>query len=218
MNAFLAAGLFLILTGASATAHQGDLDEFGGHIDERSGHYHYHKPAWDLAKRSKEFVNWTRPGVSGELAGTFERVERPDAIWVRIPYRPAFQNFAAHVSSQNRNDKDALLRIWFRFISPENSALTQDREYIEWFRKKVVFELDRKLAKQPVTVQFVIDPVTRRPQGMVLLGEENVNIWLVLNGWSFYLLNEEKGPYDKAFTDAELTARKQKAGLWGRGG
>ena len=119
--------------------------------------------------------------------------------------------------SSDGDDPNTLVRVWFRYVSPENSALMQDRKYIEWFRKKVVFELDRKLAKQPVTVQFTIDPVTRRPLGMVLLGEENVNVWLVLSGWSFYLLNKDKNPYDKAFVEAEQIARKDKAGLWGRG-
>ena len=199
------------------SAHPGALDQYGGHFDERTGHYHYHDPVWDLSKRTKEFLNWTKQGVSGELTGTFEKVDRPDAIWVKIPYRPAFQNLSAAVSTQNRDDKNALVRVWFRYVSPENSALMQDQQYVQWFRKKVVFELDRKLAKQPLTVQFTIDPVTRRPLGMVLLGEENVNVWLVLNGWSFYLLNPDKNPYDKAFAEAEQIARKDKAGLWGRG-
>jgi hypothetical protein len=211
------AGLAISSWAPPAAAHPGPLDEYGGHFDERTGHYHYHKPVWDLAKRTKEFLNWTRTGESGELTGRFERVDRPDAIWVKIPYRPAFQNLAAHVSAQNRDDKNQLVRVWFRFVSPENSALSQDRQYIEWFRKKVTFEVDRKLAKQQVTVQFVIERFSRRPQGMVLLGEENVNVWLVLSGWSFYLLGENENPYEKAFVEAEQIARKEKAGLWGRG-
>jgi endonuclease YncB( thermonuclease family) len=52
----------------------------------------------------------------------------------------------------------------------------------------------------------------------VLLGEENINVWLVLHGWSYSLLAEEQTPYDKAFTEAEQLARKEKAGLWARGG
>ena len=213
----LTAVTWLSSAAGGAFAHPGDLDEFGGHFDERTGHYHYHRPVWDLAKRTKEFLNWTRPGQTGELTGTYEKVDSPDAIWIKIPYRPAFENLATAVSAQNRDDRKALVRMWFRYVSPENSALSQDRKYIEWFRKKVSFEIDRKLAKQQVTVQFEIDPATHRPQGMVLLGEENINVWLVLSGWSFYLLNEDKSPYDKAFLEAEQIARKEKAGLWGRG-
>jgi hypothetical protein len=213
----LAVSALAVAAAGRASAHPGDLDEFGGHFDETTGHYHYHDPVWDLAVRTKEYLNWTRQGASGELTGTFEKVDRPDAIWVKIPYHPAFQNLAGSVSAQNRDDKNSLVRVWFRYVSPENSSLSQDRQYIEWFRKKVVFELDRKLAKQQLTVQFAIDPVTHRPVGMVLLGEENVNVWLVLNGWSYYLLNQDKSPYEKAFVEAEQTARKQKAGLWGRG-
>ena len=215
-GSLLCCALLFALPGWVA-AHPGAYDEFGGHFDDKTGHYHYHNPAWDLSNRTKEYLNWTKLGVSGELTGTFEKVDRPDAIWIKIPHRPAYQNLSSSVSAQNRDDKNALVRVWFRYVSPENSALTQDESYVQWFRKKVVFELDRKLAKRPVTVQFTIDRVTRRPQGMVLLGEENVNVWLVLNGWSFYLLNQDKSPYDTAFVEAEQTARKGKAGLWGRG-
>jgi hypothetical protein len=218
--AFAGGLLGLVLLAAlpsGACAHPGELDQYGGHFDERTGHYHYHQPTWDLSKRTKEYLKWTKQGASGELIGTYEKADRPDAIWVKIPYRPAFQVLSEAVSAPNRDDKNALVRIWFRYVSPENSALMQDQKYVQWFRKKVVFELDRKLEKQPLTVQFTIDPVTRRPLGMVLLGEENVNVWLVLGGWSFYLLNQDKNPYDKAFVEAEQIARKGKAGLWGRG-
>jgi hypothetical protein len=203
---------------APASAHPGDLDEFGGHFDERTGGYHYHKPVWDLAKRTKEFLNWNRPGLVGELTGVVEKVERPDAIWIKIPYRPAFENLAGTISAQNRDDKGTLVRIWFRYVSPERSALSQDREYVDWFRKKVVFELDRKLIGKSVTVQFEIESPSGRPYGMVLLGEENINVWLVLHGWSYSLLAAEKTPYDETFAEAEQIARREKAGLWGRGG
>jgi endonuclease YncB( thermonuclease family) len=108
--------------------------------------------------------------------------------------------------------------MWFRYVSPERSALSQDREYVDWFRKKVVFELDRKLTGKSVTVQFEIEPPSGRPYGMVLLGEENINVWLVLHGWSYSLLAAEKTPYDETFAEAEQIARREKAGLWGRGG
>ena len=211
------AAAFCAWGAAPAAAHPGDLDEFGGHFDERTGGYHYHRPVWDLAKRTKEFLNWTKAGQRGELAATVAKIERPDAIWVKVPYRPAFENVARAVSAQNRDDKETLLQVWFRYVSPERSALSENREYIAWFRKKVVFELDRKLTGQQVTVQFEIEPSSGRAYGMVLLGEENINVWLVLNGWSYTLLNEEKTPNDKAFADAEQIARREKAGLWGRG-
>ena len=216
---FAALGLLWVgSTGGRAWAHPGDLDEFGGHFDERANAYHYHKPVWDLAKRTKEFLNWTDPGVKGELAGQVAKVDRPDALWIKVPYRPAYEALAKSVSGQNRNDKELLVRVWFRYISPERSAFTEGADYVTWFRKKVVFELDRKLANKDVTVQFEVDRSSGRPYGMVLLGEENINVWLVLHGWSYTLLTQEKTLYDKAFEEAEQIARREKAGLWGRGG
>lgn len=204
--------------GGTAWAHaKGDLDEFGGHFDERTGGYHYHRPVWDLARRTKDYLNWIEVGEVGELQGVVARVDRPDALWVEIPYRPAYQNLAAHVSKQNRDDQKARVKVWFRYISPERSALAQGREYSQWFKKKVVFELDRKLRGKPVTVQFWIDPASSRVKGMVLVKEENINLWLVLKGWSFYLIAEEENPYEPSFVEAEQVARAGRAGLWGRG-
>ena len=196
--------------------HGGDLDEYGGHFDERTGGYHYHRPRWDLAKRTREYLNWGETGKGGELIGVVAEVERPDAIWVEIPYRPAFQNLAPHVSKQNRDDEHARVRVWFRFISPERSVGAHGREYAEWFHQKVVYELDRKLRGQQVTVQFEIAPASNRVQGMVLLGEENVNLWLVLNGWSFNPLNLADNPYQSAFEEAEASAKAKRVGLWSR--
>ena len=200
----------------AAVAHSGDFDEYGGHFDERTGGYHYHKPKWDMAKRTKEYLGWIEEGKSGELLGVVAQVKRPDALWVHIPYRPAYQVLAHYISAQNRDDERARIKIWFSFVSPERSALSQNKEYVAWFRKKLVYELDRKLRGKNVTVQFRIVGPSGRMRGMVMQERENINIWLVLNGWSFLVLDDEVNPHQESFAEAETVARNKKAGLWGR--
>ena len=203
--------------GFPVMGHPADLDEYGGHFDEKTGGYHYHRPKWDMAKRTEEYLNWIVDGEVGELVGVVARVERPDAVWVHIPYRPAYQSLAYYVSRQNRDDEHAQIKVWFQYVSPEISAQTQDKAYAKWFKKKVIYELDRKLRGKPVTVQFHLVPRAGRMIGMVMQDQENINIWLVLNGWSFHMLDKGGNPHEASFSEAEAIARREKAGLWGRG-
>ena len=67
-----------------------------------------------------------------------------------------------------------------------------------------------------VLLQFRIVQEGKRMFGMVFKGKENINLWLVLNGWSYYLLTQGENPFEKEFVQAEKLARKQQAGLWSR--
>jgi endonuclease YncB( thermonuclease family) len=203
----------LLASQSGTEAHPGSLDEFGGHFDEKTNLYHYHRPKAEMARRKREFLAWSEVGRTGELRGPVVKVERPDAIWVRIPYRPAYEEVARGLTAQNRNAKEQLVRVWFLHASPEASA-NRGRTYNQWFRKKVAYELNRKVRGKDVVVQFRIVQQGKRVFGMVLMGEENINLWLVLNGWSYYVLGQGENPFDKQFVQAEDIARKRKAGLW----
>ncbi|MBI3992788.1 MAG: YHYH domain-containing protein [Candidatus Lambdaproteobacteria bacterium] len=203
-----------LLWPSAATAHPGTLDEYGGHFDERTGIYHYHRPKADLVRRKREYLTWITPSTDGELRGDVASIDRPDAIWVQVPYRPAFQDLVPLVARSDRDDRKQLVRVWFRFVSPE-ASVTLGREYQDWFRKKVTYELDTKLKGKAITVQFHIYPAGRM-KGMVLVGEENVNLWLVLNGWSYPVLTDGDNPHVEQFRKAEDNARKSKTGLWER--
>ena len=196
-----------------AWAHPGKLDQFGGHFNERTGEYHYHRPSGLMSKRKKEFLNWKERGQSGELRGTIVKIERPDAFWLRVPHRPSYQDLSKLLSRNNRNNKEQLIRIWFLHVSPEASA-NQGKEYNEWFRKKVMYELGRKMVGKDAVLQFRLVQQGDRMYAMVFLGKENINLWLVLNGWSYYLLNQGENPYKKEFARAEALAKDRKVGLW----
>lgn len=199
----------------TAGAHPGELDQYGGHFDSRTNGYHYHRPKADMARRKREFLTWSESDKSGELRGTVARVTRPDSIWLHIPYRPAYQDMARILTLSNRDDNKQLVQVWLQHVSPENSV-NLGKKYNEWFYKKVVYELKSKLKNQKVTAQFKVLAHGGRIKGMVLKGEENVNLWMVLSGWSYYLLTDGKSPHHGQFVKAEARAKAAKAGLWER--
>lgn len=214
MALLLPALALLILLPGNPAAHPGSLDEYGGHFDERYGTYHYHRPTMDMAHRKREVLVWLDHPNRGVLKGTVARIERPNAVWLHIPYRPAYQELVPLVSKGNRNDKDQLVRIWLLYVSPEETGQL-GRKFAEWFDETVIFELKNKLANKEVTVQFQrLGGNAQRMRGMVFLGEENVNLWMVLQGWSYYVLEEDANPADAQFRKAEDLARTNKAGVW----
>ena len=206
-------GLLTLLAPRPTLAHPGDLDGFGGHFEDKTALYHYHKPARGMAVRKKDYLKWTVLGEQGELEGTLHSVAEPGAIWLTVPYRPAYQEFTPHLSQANRNDQEHRVKIWLQYVSPRASA-RRDRKYNEWFSKRVIFELKRKLKEKPIRVQFRLLPIAKRMEGLVFLDKENVNLWMVLSGWSYYLLPTNPNPHQKIFIEAERTAQRNKVGLW----
>ena len=49
---------------------------------------------------------------------------------------------------------------------------------------------------------------------MVWTGDTNINVWLVRNGWSFYLLETEPPPEHEDLLAAENEAKLRQVGLW----
>ena len=207
----IAAGL---LAPGRASAHGGPLDEYGGHFDESTGLYHYHKPARDMAARKREWLTWSKLPVSGEIQGTVSSVEDSDSFWLYVPYRPAYQELVQSVLPANRDDRQQLVRIRLSYVSPRETG-ARDARFAEWFTAKVAYELRQKLDGRPVRVAFQLaggNPGWLR--GMVFVGSENVNLWMVLNGWSYYVVADGDTRYDAPFRKAEDTARQEKAGIW----
>jgi hypothetical protein len=214
MAMILLAGMLTAMAWPSpGWSHPGKLDRYGGHFNEKTDTYHYHRPSGLMSKRKKDFLNWSERGRAGELKGKIVKIERPDALWLRVPHRPSYQDMSRQLSSGNRSNKDQLIKIWFLYVSPE-ASVNKGRKYNAWFRKKVVYELGQKLIGKDVLTRFKIVQQGERMYAMVFMGEENINLWLVLNGWSYYLLNQGENPYHKDFVRAENLARERKAGLW----
>lgn len=199
----------------SAAGHAGPLDEYGGHFDEKTGTYHYHRPARDMAVRKSRWLHWERLPVQGWIKGTVSSVEDDHSFWLHVPYRPAYQEMTEYVLKENRDDRRVLLHIALSHVSPQETGSPRGEKFTEWFRSKVTYELRQKLQGKDVRVEFRL--VGGSPgwlRGMVFIGQENVNLWMVVNGWSYYVMADGKTPYDGLFRKAEDAAHKSGAGIW----
>ena len=206
----------LLLAPGPARAHPGPLDEYGGHFDARDGKYHYHRPQPEMSRRKREYLTWVTPYKKGELRGEVVAIERPDAVWLAVPYRPVYQDLTRVTSPANRDDEQQRVRVFLRHVAPM-ASVNRGKEFDDWFRQKVIYELKRKLMGKEVTAQFEVVPAAGRLLGMVVLDSENINLWMVLSGWSYYLMTDRDNPAEKLFVEAEEIAKREQAGLWGIG-
>ena len=152
--------------------------------------------------------------ITGSIKGVVNAIDEHDVLWLYVAYRPAYQELVQVVSSTNRDDHKQLLRVDLSHVSPQETGARNPR-FQEWFRKKVAHDLKQKLLGKDVTVHFeVVGGDAGRLRGMVFEGEDNVNLWMVLNGLSYYVIGDGDNSYDKLFRQAEDIARRDKAGIW----
>lgn len=206
-----------LLAGPGATralANPQKLDQYGGYFDERTGQYIYHHPPRDMALQKAKYLQWVHFPDTGTVKGTVAKVTSADTLWIQVGYRFAYQELAQHIAKDNKDGRTMLLRVDLSHISPRETAAHNPR-ILDWFLSKAAYELRQKLLGHKVTVNFtIVGGEVSRLRGMVFEGGDNVNLWMVLNGWSYYMLGEEKNPYDKLFRNAEALARRNKAGIW----
>ncbi len=213
----LAVWALCLLMGAPAVlhAHPGALDQYGGHFHDETGLYHYHKPAKDIAVRKREWLAWERyPHTGRILQARVDIIDEPGAIWLYFEYRPAYQALVPHVAAAHRDDRRKLLRVYLKAVSPEETGAREQR-FADWFRRKVVYELKQKLLGRQVRVSFeMLGAAGNRMRGHVFLGDEHINLWMVRNGWSYYVVGEGGEAHDKSFRAAEDTAKRDRKGIW----
>ena len=138
----------------------------------------------DDRKKSKPL----RKGIDSVLTGIFSRVTDSESVWVRIENRSEFRKWTFKLSKQNLNLSRQEVRIWLKYVSPKLS-ISHGKEYNEWFRKKAAFEMQRVFYNRQVRINYDFSEKLLRLYGMIWSGATNINIWLVRNGWSFYLLD-----------------------------
>ena len=163
----------------------------------------------DDRKKSKPL----RKGIDSVLTGIFSRVTDSESVWVRIENRSEFRKWTFKLSKQNLNLSRQEVRIWLKYVSPKLS-ISHGKEYNEWFRKKAAFEMQRVFYNRQVRINYDFSEKLLRLYGMIWSGETNINIWLVRNGWSFYLLDSEQPIEHQDLIAAEEEAKKQQVGLW----
>ena len=147
------------------------------------------------------------------LIGVFSRVTDSESVWVRIERRSEYRKWTFKLSKKNLNLPRQEVRVWLKYVSPKLS-ISHGNEYNEWFRKKAAFEMQKIFYNRQVRINYDYSDKLFRLDGMVWTGDTNINIWLIRNGWSFYLLENEPPLEHKDLLAAENEAKQLKVGLW----
>ena len=147
------------------------------------------------------------------LIGVFSRVTDSESVWIRIETRSEFRKWTFKLSKQNLNLPRQEVRVWLKYVSPKLS-ISHGKEYNEWFRNKAAFELQKIFYNRQVRINYDFSEKLYRLDGMVWTGDTNINVWLVRNGWSFYLLETKPPPEHEDLLAAENEAKQLQVGLW----
>ena len=147
------------------------------------------------------------------LIGVFSRVTDSESVWIRIERRSEYRKWTFKLSKKNLNLPRQEVRVWLKYVSPKLS-ISHGNEYNEWFRKKAAFEMQKIFYNRQVRINYDYSDKLFRLDGMVWTGDTNINIWLIRNGWSFYLLEKEPPLEHKDLLSAENEAKQLKVGLW----
>ena len=147
------------------------------------------------------------------LIGVFSRVTDSESVWIRIERRSEYRKWTFKLSKKNLNLPRQEVRVWLKYVSPKLS-ISHGNEYNEWFRKKAAFEMQKIFYNRQVRINYDYSDKLFRLDGMVWTGDTNINIWLIRNGWSFYLLENDRPLEHKDLLAAENEAKQLKVGLW----
>ena len=147
------------------------------------------------------------------FSGIFSRVTDSESVWIRIDNRSKYRKWTFKLSKKNLNLQRQEVRVWLKNVSPKLSV-SHGKEYNEWFLKKSAYELQKMFYNRQVRVVYDYSEKLYRLDGILWSGETNINLWLIRNGLSFYLLGEETPIEHKEFIAAENEAREKKVGLW----
>ena len=170
------------------------------------------KKLYDRMEEKKKSKNLNK--VSEKMfSGIFSRVTDSESVWIRIDNRSKYRKWTFKLSKKNLNLQRQEVRVWLKYVSPKLSV-SHGKEYNEWFLKKSAYELQKMFYNRVVRVVYNYSEKLYRLDGILWSGDTNINVWLIRNGWSFYLLGEEPPPEHQEFLAAENEAREKQVGLW----
>ena len=105
------------------------------------------------------------------------------------------------------------MRVYLAFVSPKLSV-SHGKEFNQRFLKWVADALTKTFYNRRVRVDYEYSANLYRLTGTVLAADTSINLWMIRNGMSFYLLQEEPPPEHRELLAAEQEAQKKGVGLW----
>lgn len=205
-----------------STAACRKLDEDGGYYDEETKTYKYVTPTKHGIQKSALQVFSPIPGKLQQVYGIVTRIEADaKSFWLKIDDRKPYMILAESLSGGNRNDKTKELKIQLKHVSPQGSVSRRGNFRKKW-RDHVIANLKNQMVNRQVLVEIDYEEKARKLWGICFVvvktkdGDRarNINLWMIRQGLSYYFIDRGKAVEDKVFRNAQLIARKNKAGLW----
>lgn len=226
MRTILCFFFFLSIHILVVDAHIGPpIDKDGGHVNEKTGKYHYHFPSRRGVDMNPDKFKKPKATDMQEIFGVVSKITDTKSVWIRIPSRQSYMILSQVLSKSNRNDKNKEVRVILKFVSPMASVISAkfDHDFRKKWNSYVIKILERELLTSQVKASFSFLPKSGQFRGMVFkkvssnkgVKAKNINLWMVYEGLSYYLIEHGRAYQDKEFIKAQEIAKRKKAGLWG---
>ncbi len=151
--------------------------------------------------------------IKNSIEGVIGRISDSESVWVHLENKREFLRWTYKLSRSNLDVKRQEVRVWLKYVSPKRSV-SRGKKYNDWFKKKVAFEMGKAFRNRRVRVEYDYLDKAYRLTGVAWAGDTSINVWLVQNGWSFYLLEEGESRFHEDFKNAEKRAESRQLGLW----
>lgn len=212
--------LLLMIALASCDSKQ-KVDQDGGYYDEKTKTYRYVFPGKKGVSFNPQGVRKPKAGEIQEFDGVVTRITTSGSVWIQIDSRQSYMILARALFPNHRNDKDKEIQIELDYVSPKFSN-PGGKAYRKKWENYVIQRLQRKLLAKIVKVSIHYQSKAKKFRGTVYqtvrasnrVFPKNINLWMVEEGLSYYIVDQGKSPQEKAFQEAENDARSKKIGLW----
>ncbi|MDP7317348.1 MAG: thermonuclease family protein, partial [SAR324 cluster bacterium] len=127
--------------------------------------------------------------------------------------RHEFRKWTYKLSKDSLSLPRQEVRVYLDYVSPQLSV-SHGKEFNRRFLKWVRDSITKTFYNRQVRVDYEYSDRLYRLNGTVLAADTSINLWMIRNGMSFYLLPEEEPPEHGGFLTAEKEAQQKGVGLW----
>ncbi|PCI23900.1 MAG: hypothetical protein COB67_12330 [SAR324 cluster bacterium] len=163
-----------------------------------------------------------RAGRIQRIEGTVTKIgEDVKSIWIKIDKSKDYTTLAKSLSKSNRQDKKRTLRVSLEYVTPMGSV-TRGRSFRKKWKRRIRQRLENQLNGQEVIIDLKFQEKARKFWGTVYQTIQtkkgrrirNINLWMVYEGLSYYIIDRGQSNQDPEFVNAQILAKQRKAGLW----
>lgn len=214
--------LFILLSLWFALSSCQELDEDGGYYNKKTGKYKYITPSKRGVGQSALKVQQLRVGELQQIKGKVLKIEEDGkTIWLSIKDRQSYMIIASRLARGNRNDEIKLLKMTLRYVAPMATGKLRGRSRIQW-RKTVLSRLKKEFMGKQITAEISFEGEAKKLNATffrILKTKKgnkvrNLNLWMVYEGLSYYIIDRGISPDDENFIKAQRLAKKRRAGVW----